>query len=133
MHDVSTFKHPTVMQDGVVTHVVVPVAEYERLTCSRRPPTESEIAEAVRILSDPSETWHDAESVLREIVRGGLQAARKHAGMTQEELAAELGLSQPQVSRLERDPEKTSVRTLRRVAELIASRLRRPPEGTVSG
>lgn len=118
--------YPTVQKDGVVTHVLVPVEEFERLRLVRdeepeaAAPSDAEIAEAVRVLEDPGTRWHDAEAVLWEIVRGGLAAVRKERGLTQEELAARLGVAQPQISRMERSLEGTTVRVLRRLAAALA-------------
>lgn len=62
---------------------------------------DADIEDAVRVLNDPKTTWHSADDVLLRVARDGLAAARKERGLTQEQLAAALGVSQPQVSRLE--------------------------------
>ena len=120
---------PTVQRDGVVTHVLVPVDEFRRLTGEQagvEPPTPHEVAEAVRIHEDPSTEWYDAEDVLWEIVRTGLASVRKQHGLTQEDLAAALGVSQSHISRLEKSLEGVTLRALRRIAELLAT----PPSGS---
>lgn len=123
---------PTVQHDGIVTHVLVPVEEFERLTGGKvqqsgeeagagvSPPSAAEVAEAVRVLESPQTEWHDAEGVLWQIVRDGLGAVRRQRGLTQEELASMLGVSQPHVSRLERSLDGVTIRALRRIAELLA-------------
>lgn len=114
-----------VSTDGVVTHVLVPVDEFNRLRLAAEAggpasgPSDSEIDNALRILRDPATEWTDAEDVLLQIARDGLSALRKDRGMTQAELAAELGLSQAQVSRIERRPENASLRLLREIAEIL--------------
>lgn len=115
---------PTVQTDGIVTHVLVPVDEFKRLTGEQpdtAPPTPEEIADAVRIIEDPRTEWHDANDVLWEIVRTGLASVRKEKGLTQEHLAAALGVSQSHVSRMEKSLDGVTLRALRRIAELLAT------------
>ncbi|HKQ47016.1 MAG TPA: helix-turn-helix transcriptional regulator [Phycisphaerae bacterium] len=45
--------------------------------------------------------------------------ARKAAGLTQAELAARLKLPQSQISRIERNPDRTTIRTLKRIAKSL--------------
>lgn len=81
---------------------------------------DADIDDAVRILEDPATMWHSADEVLLRVARDGLAAARKERGLTQEQLAAALGVSQPQVSRLEHNLDGTSVRVLKRIVEVLA-------------
>lgn len=119
----SAEKFPTVQRDGVVTHVLVPVEEFNRLVGEQDrialAPTDADIDDAIRILNDPGAEWHDADEVLWRVLRDGLAAMRKERGLTQEQLAAALGMSQPQVSRLESNLEGAPLRVLRRVAEAL--------------
>jgi DNA-binding XRE family transcriptional regulator len=115
---------PTVQTDGIVTHVLVPVEEFKRLTGEQPdigPPTAEEVANAVRMLEDPNTEWYDANDVLWEIVRTGLGSVRKEQGLTQEQLAAALGVSQSHVSRMEKSLDGVTLRVLRRMAELLAT------------
>jgi transcriptional regulator len=48
---------------------------------------------------------------------------RRRKGLTQEQVARKIGTSAPQVSRTERKPEHTNVRTLMRYAEAIGMTL----------
>jgi ribosome-binding protein aMBF1 (putative translation factor) len=50
-------------------------------------------------------------------------AARKQAGMTQRELAQKAGLSQPQLSRVEKNPTSASTSTLRKIASVLGIKL----------
>lgn len=110
-----------VSTDGRRTHVLVPAAEYDRAAASGNGPSRRAVEAAARVLNDPGTVWHDAESVLAEIVRSGVEKARRERGLTQAELGKLLGMPQSQVSRLERNPDGTTLRVLRRVAEALAS------------
>ncbi len=121
----SVMQHfPTVTDHGVVTHVLVPIGIYEQLTAEHagamRPPSESDIDAAIAIVGDPGAEWQDAEHVLRRMVREGVEQARRERDITQQELGALIGLSQPQVSRIEKNPESVPLGTLRRIAEALA-------------
>lgn len=91
----------------------VPVDEYERLIKS------SMIEEAIAILNDPDEGWVDADDFALELAAERVARARKAAGMTQKQLAAKLKVPQSQISRIERNPDHTTVRTLRRIAKAL--------------
>jgi ribosome-binding protein aMBF1 (putative translation factor) len=52
-----------------------------------------------------------------------LARERKRKGMTQEEVARQIGTSAPQVSRTERRPEHANVRTLARYADAVGMKL----------
>lgn len=126
-------EHASVVSaQGKVTHVLIPKAEYDELT--RRAahgrasppgggPGEGAVQDAVRVLSDPSTRWHDAEGVLQDLVSRGLGAVRESRGLSQARLGTMLGLAQSQVSRYERNPGSVSVRVLKRIARALA----RPP------
>jgi transcriptional regulator len=53
-----------------------------------------------------------------------LARERKRKGLTQAEVARQIGTSAPQVSRTERKPERTNVRTLMRYADAVGMMLR---------
>jgi len=52
-----------------------------------------------------------------------LAKQRKRRGLTQEEVARQMGTSAPQVSRTERRPERVNVQTLMRYAEAVGMSL----------
>jgi len=52
-----------------------------------------------------------------------LARQRKRRGLTQEEVARQMGTSAPQVSRTERKPERTNVQTLMRYADAVGMTL----------
>ena len=53
-----------------------------------------------------------------------LAKQRKRKGLTQEQVARQMGTSAPQVSRTERRPERTNVQTLMRYADAVGMVLR---------
>ncbi len=110
---VSTTQHACIEQNGKVTHVLVPVDEYERLIAA------SMAENAVATLEDDKTEWVDADAVARELARDRIVGARKAAGLTQKQLGNKLGLPQSQISRIERKPDRTTVRTLKRVAHAL--------------
>jgi ribosome-binding protein aMBF1 (putative translation factor) len=107
---------------GETTHILVPAAEYAQLVASAapHPPSAQAVQAATRALNDPATIWHDADAVLTRIVRDGLERARRERGLTQQQLGKLLGIPQSQVSRLERNPESTTLKRLKRIADLLA-------------
>jgi DNA-binding XRE family transcriptional regulator len=60
----------------------------------------------------------------KQIAVDEIRDARKKAGMTQRDLAKKAGLSQPQLSRLEKNPRRASMASLRKVASVLGVALR---------
>lgn len=119
-----TREFPTVQRDGVTTHVLVPIEEFERLKGQRSSapkgaPSREGIENAVRILNDPETEWHEAEGVLWDVLRDGIGRVRRERGLTQQQLAEALGVSQPQVSRLEANVDGATLDVLRRIAAVL--------------
>ena len=105
--------YPCVVRDGRVSHVLVPIAEYERMI-------ESDMIEtAIRRLDDPQDQWVDAGQAAMELAGQRIAQARKAAGLTQKQLGDKLKLPQSQISRIERNPDHTTVRTLKRIARAL--------------
>ena len=104
---------------------MVPVDEYEKLTgdhpSALQPPTADEVNAAIAVFHDTSTKWHDAEAFLVQVLRDGLEAVRRGQGLTQADLGRAVGLSQPQVSRIEKNPDIASLGALRRIAAALAS------------
>ncbi len=106
--------YPVVVHHGGTTHVLVPVEEYERLIVAEM------ALESVAILDNAKdEDWIDADDAAIEFARDAIVEARKKAGLTQKQLGEKLGLPQSQISRIERRPDRTTVRTLRRLARAL--------------
>jgi HTH-type transcriptional regulator/antitoxin HipB len=102
-----------VVRDGRVSHVLVPIAEYERMI-------ESDMIDtAIRRLGDPQDQWVEAGQAAMELAGQRIAQARKAAGLTQKQLGDKLKLPQSQISRIERNPDHTTVRTLKRVAHAL--------------
>ena len=106
-------EHPRVVQGGKVAYVLVPIEDYERMI-------ESEMIDtAIRRLDDPDDQWVDAGQFALELAGQRIAQARKAAGLTQKQLGDKLKLPQSQISRIERNPDHTTVRTLKRIARAL--------------
>jgi ribosome-binding protein aMBF1 (putative translation factor) len=70
-------------------------------------------------LDDPEDQWVDADELRVELAAERIAAARKAAGLTQKQLGEKLNLPQSQISRIERKPDHTTVRTLKRIAKAL--------------
>lgn len=103
----------TVHEGGRTTHVLVPIEEYERLTLAAM------ARDAERSLADPATKWTDLEDFAAQVAGDKLAAARKARGLTQTELGKKLGMPQAQVSRIERNPDRTTLATLKRIARAL--------------
>jgi DNA-binding XRE family transcriptional regulator len=124
---------PIVQSHGQVTHVMVPLEEYARLAAAAgelpdaapssaaMAPDDDEISRAAAILDNPETRWHGADELMWQVVQDGLAPARKQAGLSQQELADQLGLSQAQVSRMEKNADSITLRVLRRIAEVLSA------------
>jgi ribosome-binding protein aMBF1 (putative translation factor) len=98
--------------------ILLPEDEYEHLM---------EIAEAQELtgkLEDPHAEWIDFDDYKLQLAGSKIAAARKAKGLTQTQLARKLGLPQSQISRIERNPDRTTVRTLKRIAKALRVNVR---------
>ena len=116
---------PVLLNDGVITHVVLPIRTYEKLAgepaAALQPIFADDVRAAVAILNDPETQWHDANALLQRLIHEGIEQARRQRGITQAQLGAAVGLSQPQISRIERNPEGAPLGILRRIAQMLAA------------
>ena len=88
--------------------------EYERLLLADM------AREAVgQIESSRDEDYVDADLVRLELAAERIAKARRTAGLTQTQLGCKLGIPQSQISRIERNPDHTTVRTLKRIAKAL--------------
>lgn len=106
--------HACVMAEGVPTYLLVPIAEYERLVKSDM--AREAIAE---IESGVEDDIVDAGMFGLELAGEEIAKARKAAGLTQTQLGARLGIPQSMISRVERNPDRTTLRTLKRIAKAL--------------
>lgn len=94
-------------------HVRVPIEEYRELLAAR------DAIEHERILNDSKTKWIDADDAAKRFAVDRIAEARKKAGLTQAQLAAKLKMPQSQVSRIERNPDRSTVRTLKKIAAAL--------------
>jgi ribosome-binding protein aMBF1 (putative translation factor) len=114
----------TVQTDGVVTHVIVPIEEFRRLSAGSpesSPPTSDQVDAAIAVWNSKQTKWTDAAAVFEDILRDGIKHARRARRVSQQDLGEHVGLSQPQVSRIERHPQDATLDTLRRIAAALAN------------
>jgi len=94
---------------------VLAPAEYERLLAAEM------ALEAIKQIEkgDKRSDLVDADDFGVELARDAIVEARKKAGLTQKQLGNKLRLPQSQISRIERHPDRTTVRTLRNMARAL--------------
>ncbi|KAF6667278.1 MULTISPECIES: helix-turn-helix domain-containing protein [Pantoea] len=107
-------------ESGKPQFVVLPVAEYEKLLSASEGEWESLSAEADE--HDDETIPHDVAGIMIE-QEVSLQAAwRIYRGMSQHEVAQQLGTTQSAISQLERPDSKPQKKTRERLAKLYACR-----------
>jgi ribosome-binding protein aMBF1 (putative translation factor) len=72
-----------------------------------------------QIETSTDEDYVDADEFWLGMAAERIAKARKAKGMTQKQLAAKLKVPQSQISRIERNPDRTTVRTLKRIAKAL--------------
>jgi DNA-binding XRE family transcriptional regulator len=97
---------------GEVTRIV-PKEELERLL------QQAELQEMIGMLEDPNAKRVDLGNYKLRVAGSTVAAARKARGLTQVQLARQLKLPQSQISRIERNPDHTTVRTLKKIATAL--------------
>ena len=102
-----------VIRNNRATHVLLTVDEYENLMNA------AEAQELIAKLNDPSTKWIPAEQAFVQIAGSWIADARKKAGLTQKQLADKMGMPQSQISRIEKHPDRTTLRTMKRVAAAL--------------
>ncbi|MHC4442782.1 MAG: helix-turn-helix domain-containing protein [Planctomycetota bacterium] len=105
--------HSCIERNGRVTHVIVPVDEYEDLVKA------SMVDSAIAKLEDKKSKWIDADRLGLELAGQRIAQARKAKGWTQIQLGKKLKLPQSQISRIERNPDHTTIRTLKKIAKAL--------------
>jgi DNA-binding XRE family transcriptional regulator len=109
----SDLAYSYVVVNDQIRYVLVPIEEYERLTDTIW------VEQAIKKLEDPKTKWIDFDDWKLQYAGEQIAAARKAAGLTQKQLAAKLKMPQSQISRIERNPDHTTVRTLKRIAKAL--------------
>ena len=109
-----TEKYSVVVDDRGTTHVLVPVEDYEKLVLAEM------ALESIALLENAKDKdFVDADDLGIVWARDAVVAARKKAGLTQKQLGAKIGVPQSMISRIEKNPDRTTVRTLRKVAKAL--------------
>ena len=107
-------EHDYVIRNGKPAYVLVPIDEYEELIKA------SMVQDAItQIETANDEDFVDAADFALELAAERIASARKAKGLTQKQLGDKLGLPQSQISRIERNPDHTTVRTLKRIARAL--------------
>lgn len=102
-HTETAYRHPVVTNNGAVTHVLVPVDEYEALIAGTEKTGWTRIPAAV------------AEMALDV---SPLRAWREYKRMTQQQMAERMGISRPAYTQMEQS-EKPHRATLEKAAEIF--------------
>ncbi|MBL8878255.1 MAG: helix-turn-helix transcriptional regulator [Phycisphaerales bacterium] len=105
---------PRVVRDGITTHVLVPIDEYERLSAAAQNDATRESADR-----DATSGFVSASVFRTQLAVDRIIKARKKAGLTQVQLAAKIGVPQSMISRIERNPDRTTIRTIRKIAAAL--------------
>lgn len=107
-----------VMTGNRVTHVVIGIDEYERLV--KRSMELDAVAQIEREkVGDDSAEWIDHRDFAAQLAGDAIAKARKGQGMTQKQLADKLDMPQSQISRIERNPDRTTIRTIKKIAKAL--------------
>lgn len=104
---------PSDRRGRVPAYVLIRLDEYEVLTKSGM------LNRNLDRISDPSKPVVDGDNFALELAADRIARARKAAGLTQAELADRLKLPQSQISRIERNPDRTTIRTLKKIAKAL--------------
>ena len=98
--------------------MLVPIDEYERLVMAGM------VEDAIAQIERGDDDLVAADDLALELAGRRIAQARKTAGITQKQLGARLKIPQSQISRIERNPDHTTVRTLKRVARALKVNVR---------
>ena len=116
---VATTDFPSVLDPaGARTHVLVPIDRFDQLTDAER------ALRAMETLESDSTEWIDADASALRLAGSRIRRARIAKGFTQKRLAERLRIPQSQISRIERDPDRSTLRTLKRIANALAVDIR---------
>ena len=107
--------------------VLVPVSEFRRAFPDRQIDegnlsdlfSAKEVADATKVLDDPNAEWIDLDDAKAMLAAKDLIAARKSKGLTQKQLGDLVGVPQSQISRIERNPDRTTVRMMKKIAKAL--------------
>ncbi len=106
-------EHSYIVENGRTAYVLVPIDEYEELIKA------SMVQRAIAQIESGDNDFVDADDFALELAAERIAKARKAKGLTQKQLGEKLNLPQSQISRIERNPDRTTVRTLKRIARAL--------------
>ena len=81
------------------------------------------ILQAKKELSDHQTQFEPLENLIKEIAIADLRAARLQKKISQKELSEMTGLTQSQISNLEKEPTRVSVKTLQKLAKALGIKI----------
>ena len=102
-----------VYESGRPKHVLVPVEQYERLEAEARN------ARMLAKFRDPATKWSPTDELGLKLAGNRIAVARKAKSLTQKQLAAKLKLPQSMISRIERNPDRSTLKTLKKIAAAL--------------
>ena len=103
---------------GARTHVLVPIDRFERLSDAER------ALRAIDAVEGDSAEWIDADASALRLAGSRVRRARIARHLTQQQLAERLHVPQSQISRIEREPDRSTLRTLKRIAKALGVDIR---------
>lgn len=112
LFDAVTTRGQVTLEDGTVCWII-PQEELEHAL------HQAEVQELISKLEDPHRKWVDFDDYKLRLAGMTIAEARKARGLTQVQLARQLKLPQSQISRIERNPDRTTVRTLKKIAAAL--------------
>lgn len=104
-------------EQSEATHVLIPIDAYEQMLLDQM------AADAERILENPDTRWVDGDDLRARMAGKRLRDSRQAQGVTQKQLANKLKVSAADLSRLERNADRTMLDLARRVARALKADL----------
>lgn len=98
-------------------HITITAEEYRRL--KRLEAEHKALERAGTKLNNPDTKWVGAEDAAARFAGSRLKRARAERGLSQAQLAQEVGVDQSTISRIESDPDRSTLAQLRAVAQAL--------------
>ena len=100
-------------RDGRTSHVLLTADHYRAMYDALHE------AYTIAVALDPDAHFMSREEMLLRAAGSDIAAARKARGWTQAQLARRTKIPQSQISRIERNPDRTTIRTLKKLAKAL--------------
>ncbi len=104
---------PVFFNEGEPSQVLVPYEGLKRLLDERY------ASRLVRKFRDPNTRWMSVEEVGLRLAGSRIAEARKAKSLTQKQLAAKLKVPQSMISRIEKNPDRSTLKTLKKIAAAL--------------